>query len=69
MSLKPSLPWNDQDYRDRADDIRTIVDGLPDDPRYRDIADLARLVLVGHSLGRYAVLGLGGLGQRGACPG
>jgi len=60
MSLKPSLLWGDNDYRDRADDIRAVVAGLPGDPRYRSIADLGRLALVGHSLGGYTVLGLGG---------
>lgn len=60
MSLKPSLLWGDDDYRDRADDIRAVVEALPDDPLYRGIADMGRLALVGHSLGGYTVLGLGG---------
>jgi predicted dienelactone hydrolase len=60
MSGKPSPLWNDSDYRDRADDIRKVVSALPGDPRYGAIADVARLGLVGHSLGGYTVLGLGG---------
>jgi predicted dienelactone hydrolase len=60
MSLKPSALWTDSDYRDRAEDIRTVVNALSDDPRYRNVADLGRLALVGHSLGGYTVLGLGG---------
>jgi dienelactone hydrolase len=60
MSLKPSPLWTDEDYRDRADDIKAVVIGLPDDERYRGMADLGRLGLVGHSLGGYTVLGLGG---------
>ncbi len=60
MSLKPSSLWTDSDYRDRAEDIRTVVNALADDPRYRGVADLGRLALVGHSLGGYTVLGLGG---------
>jgi predicted dienelactone hydrolase len=60
MSGKPSLLWTDQDFRDRAEDIRAVVDALPDDPRYGSVADLDRLALVGHSLGGYTVLGLGG---------
>ena len=60
MSAKPSPLWNDSDYRDRAEDIRKVVAALPTDPRYGDIADVARLALVGHSLGGYTVLGLGG---------
>ena len=39
MSLKPSPLWSDDDYRDRADDIRAVVDGLPDDPKYHTMAN------------------------------
>jgi predicted dienelactone hydrolase len=59
-SAKPSPMWTEDDYRDRADDIRKVVDALPRDARYRDVADMARLALAGHSLGGYTVLGLGG---------
>jgi predicted dienelactone hydrolase len=51
--------WNDSVYRDRADDIRKLVAALAHD-RFGARADLARLGLVGHSLGGYTVLGLGG---------
>lgn len=60
MSAKPSPLWNDGDYRDRAEDVRAVVEALPGDPRYRAVADLRRLALMGHSLGGYTVLGLGG---------
>ena len=60
MSGKFSMFWTDDDYRDRADDIRAVVAALPSDPVYRDLADPQRLALVGHSLGGYTVLGLGG---------
>ena len=60
MSGKPSPLWTDSDYRDRADDIRTVLNALPEDPRYRSRIDPGRLALVGHSLGGYTVLGLGG---------
>ncbi len=59
-SAKPSPMWTEDDYRDRADDIRMVVDALPRDTRYRDVADVGRLALAGHSLGGYTVLGLGG---------
>lgn len=59
-ALKPSLLWSDSDYRDRGDDIRRVVTALRHDPRFRDRADPERLALVGHSLGGYTVLGLGG---------
>jgi predicted dienelactone hydrolase len=52
--------WNDSVYRDRAEDIRRLVEAVASDERFRERADLARLGLVGHSLGGYIVLGLGG---------
>jgi predicted dienelactone hydrolase len=60
QGFKPSMFWSDDDFRDRADDVRRIVAGLPADARFRDRADTSRLALVGHSLGGYTVLGLGG---------
>ena len=60
MGFKPSLMWSDDDFRDRADDIRKVVTALPGDARFRDVVDVGRLALVGHSLGGYTVLGLGG---------
>ncbi len=60
MSAKPSLLWDDGDYRDRAEDVRKVVEALPLDSRFQDVADGARVALVGHSLGGYTVLGLGG---------
>ena len=57
---KPSIMWSDSDFRDRADDIRRIVTALPADARFGGQADTSRLALVGHSLGGYTVLGLGG---------
>jgi len=60
QGFKPSLFWSDDDFRDRADDVRRIVAALPDAVRFRDRVDVSRLALVGHSLGGYTVLGLGG---------
>lgn len=60
MSGKPSPLWSDSDYRDRADNIRDVVEGLRLDMRYLHIADPAQLGLIGHSLGGYTVLGLAG---------
>src|SRR5438067_12023402 len=57
---KPSMLWTDEDYSDRADDIRNLVAALRDDARFNSIADLSRLALVGHSLGGYAVRRLAG---------
>jgi pimeloyl-ACP methyl ester carboxylesterase len=63
---RPELPfwkferWTDATYRDRADDIRALVSALRTDERLRTRADISRLGLVGHSLGGYTVLGIGG---------
>ncbi len=52
--------WSSKTYRNRAEDIRRLGAGLKTDERFRDQADLTRLGLIGHSLGGYTVLGLGG---------
>lgn len=56
---KPRI-WNDNSYRDRADDIRKLIAALQSDDRYRSRLDWTRLGLMGHSLGGYTVLGLAG---------
>jgi pimeloyl-ACP methyl ester carboxylesterase len=52
--------WNESSYRDRADDIRRLIEAIRTDQRYAANCDLSRLALVGHSLGGYTVLGLAG---------
>lgn len=69
LALKPAAIWTDADYRDRADDIRSLIDALRDDPRLGGEADLSRLALAGHSLGGYTVLGLGGAWPKWRLPG
>jgi predicted dienelactone hydrolase len=56
---KPEL-WNDTSYRDRADDIRRLIEAVRADARFRERVDWSRLGLAGHSLGGYTVLGLCG---------
>ena len=56
--------WNDSTYRDRAEDIRRLIDAIRGDERYSRYADLSRLALAGHSLGGYIVLGLAGAWPR-----
>lgn len=51
---------NDADYADRAYDIRAVLDALAADPQLLPRADLSRVALVGHSLGGYTVLAMGG---------
>jgi len=52
--------WTSATYRDRADDIFTLLNALKSDARYRLLGDWTRVALAGHSLGGYTVLGLGG---------
>jgi len=63
---RPELPfqqpqrWDDTSYRDRAEDLRRLIEAARTDPRFRARVDWSRLGLVGHSLGGYTVLGLAG---------
>jgi predicted dienelactone hydrolase len=59
-SFKDANLWTDATYADRGDDIRRLASAIGPDSRYGARADLARVGLVGHSLGGYTVLGLGG---------
>lgn len=63
------VPQSPAPPRDRADDIRLLVGVIGVDPRLAARADLTRLGLVGHSLGGYAVLALGGTGAGGRLDG
>jgi dienelactone hydrolase len=53
------MSWSDQSYKSRADDIKELLATLRADPVSWPI-DWSRVGLVGHSLGGYTVLGLGG---------
>jgi predicted dienelactone hydrolase len=53
--------WSDATYTDRQHDLENLIDALSKDPRYGAAPfDWKHLGLVGHSLGGYTVLGLGG---------
>jgi predicted dienelactone hydrolase len=62
----PELPfrepaaWSPATYRDRADDIGRLIAAFKADAGWQRRLDWTRLGLVGHSLGGYTVLGLGG---------
>jgi predicted dienelactone hydrolase len=57
--IKPET-WEETTFRDRADDIIRLVAALKAMPAWRNRIDWLRFGLVGHSLGGYTVLGLGG---------
>ncbi len=53
--------WSSTSYADRARDIEALLDALSRDPRFAGSRfDHRHVGLVGHSLGGYTVLGLGG---------
>ena len=51
--------WTDDTYRDRAEDISTLIQTLSQDARFKSL-DWEHLALAGHSLGGYTILGLAG---------
>jgi predicted dienelactone hydrolase len=63
---RPELPfqdpgeWNDTTYRDRAQDIQSLLSALKASERFSKRIDWSRVALAGHSLGGYTVLGLAG---------
>jgi predicted dienelactone hydrolase len=59
-SFRSPEEWNDTTFRDRADDIRRLIDAIRADRQLGRRADWAHFGLVGHSLGGYTVLGLAG---------
>jgi predicted dienelactone hydrolase len=60
VPLRKPAQWNDMSYRDRADDIRRLIETIKTDKRFQSRVDWNRLGLAGHSLGGYTVLGLCG---------
>lgn len=52
--------WSEETYKNRRDDIISVLAGLKVDPIWSKKLDFTRVALVGHSLGGYTVLGLAG---------
>jgi len=53
--------WSEATYRDRADDVKAVLDAALRDSTFHGLAVAAQRVgLAGHSLGGYTVLGLAG---------
>ena len=52
--------WTEETYRDRADDIQLILDGIVSDPQFGPHIDRARIGAAGHSLGGYTIMGMAG---------
>ena len=60
VRLRKPQNWTEATYRDRAEDIRRLIQAIQTDDRFRERVDWNRFGLVGHSLGGYTVLGLAG---------
>jgi len=53
--------WSDSTYKDRADDMRAVMDAALAGASFEGVpVDRKRVALAGHSLGGYTVLGLAG---------
>lgn len=60
VPFRKARMWNETSFRDRAEDIRRLIEAIRTDDRFRERADWSRFGLAGHSLGGYTVLALGG---------
>ena len=58
--LREPEKWTDHTYANRGEDIRAIVSALATSGEFASHVDLTKLGLLGHSLGGYTVVGLGG---------
>lgn len=61
--------WTSATGRGRHDDMVAVLEGLRTDPAFAGRIDWSRLVLMGHSLGGYTVLGLAGAWPDWSIPG
>jgi predicted dienelactone hydrolase len=52
--------WSPDNYQNRADDIRRILDEMPRDPHFGRHIDRNHMGAAGHSLGGYTIAGLTG---------
>jgi len=53
--------WSDATYRDRADDIRVVLDAVLVGKSFQEVrVDRERIGMAGHSLGGYTALGVAG---------
>lgn len=55
----PSV-WSDATGSDRRDDILAVLNALKQSPSFKESIDWSKLILMGHSVGGYTVLGLAG---------
>jgi predicted dienelactone hydrolase len=61
QSFEDPKDWSAATYADRGQDLEKLIDALRKDPRFSSAPyDWDHLGLVGHSLGGYTVLGVGG---------
>lgn len=58
--MTDTAAWNEESHKDRAEDIVNLIAALHKDPYWNSKIDWSKLVLAGHSLGGYTVMGLAG---------
>jgi predicted dienelactone hydrolase len=74
LSARPEMgfgkpdDWTDAIYKDRADDIASLLLVLKSDPQWSSAIEWSQVALAGHSLGGYTVLGLAGAWPRWKLP-
>jgi predicted dienelactone hydrolase len=61
VSFRKPRAWSDKTYGDRKDDIEKPIDALRASPEFGARIDWNRIVLAGHSLVGYTVMGIGGV--------
>lgn len=54
------VQWTESSYKSRADDLVRLLDALHRNSQWNSLIDWKNVVLTGHSLGGYTVLGLAG---------
>jgi len=52
--------WSESTYRERYNDMETLLNELPNDPQLGGKIDFSRIAATGHSLGGYVAAALGG---------
>ena len=60
QKFRDAKAWSEATYRQRADDLKAVLDGLKADAHWSGLIDWSGLGLAGHSLGGHTVLGAAG---------
>ncbi|MDR3691678.1 MAG: alpha/beta hydrolase [Fimbriimonas sp.] len=58
--FKQGSTWTDRSHEDRVKDFRKLIGAMKADPHWSRAVDWKKVAIVGHSLGGYTALGIGG---------